>query len=94
MKILIRGAGNCESLILRVIFLCLKYGGIHCICIPNFNVPVHLAVGLLFRTNLHTYFQFYIQAVLVFTAGYVPEICNVKRNDVKRGLPVYSFGYS
>ena len=26
---IIRGAGNCESLILRVKFLCLKYGGTH-----------------------------------------------------------------
>ena len=30
---IIRGAGNCESLILRVKFLCLKYGGTHCIFI-------------------------------------------------------------
>ena len=28
---IIREAGNCESLILRVKSLCLKYGGIHCI---------------------------------------------------------------
>ena len=27
---IIRGAGNCESLILRVKFLCLKFGGTHC----------------------------------------------------------------
>ena len=26
---IIQGAGNCESLILHVKFLCLKYGGIH-----------------------------------------------------------------
>ena len=28
---IIRGAGNCESLILRVKLLCLKYGGTHCV---------------------------------------------------------------
>ena len=30
---IIREAGNCESLILRVKSLCLKYGGTHCIWI-------------------------------------------------------------
>ena len=32
LRKIIRGAGNCESLILRVKFLCLKYGGAHGIC--------------------------------------------------------------
>ena len=33
---IIRGAGNCESLILRVKSLCLKHGGTHCMTyVPN-----------------------------------------------------------
>ena len=32
---IIRGAGNCESLILRVKFLCLKYGRTHGMCALN-----------------------------------------------------------
>ena len=35
---LIRGAGNCESLIVRVKVLCLKYGGTHGIIKNHFKV--------------------------------------------------------
>ena len=43
---IIRGAGNWESVILRVKFLCLKFGGTHCTYICTF-IPNHFFLKLL-----------------------------------------------